>query len=405
MRVCVDSDLIGADNNLVFDVEKSIYSWSRSIPPDAWVVGHAKHPYSLDALIEMSGLSDHLVPEKKYSRMFEQIFEAEGVNHLVKWKDVLPKEKYRDFVSGVLDAVSASLNDDVCDYFMNVFRDVTTLLASLERALIDDGVLWSHVRNETNPTTVSTLKTFMPDAKGYADEIKYNRLSSVTGRLTVESGPNILILKKCYRNIIKSRFPGGKIMMVDFVSLEPRIALLESGRPAEEDVYGHLMRDVISFPLKRDLAKLVTISLLYGARHRKVKALTGLDDERLNLIIPRMSAHFGIRPVTARLSREHKKTSRILNRYGRPVTGSDKNRVLYNHYIQSTACDASLLGFAAMVDRIKKDGACAHPLFIIHDGMILDVHPDYIGYIDGIRDVCSHVKGFDVPLPVKVEEV
>lgn len=405
MQICIRDCLIGADNNLIFDTKNETYAWARSVPDDAWVVGDENHDKSLDRLIEMVGHSDKLIPEKRYFRMFEQVRKVDGLPFPIMWKDVLPKTKYKDFVQGVLDGVRASLDDEVYNYYMSVLRDVTRCLGTLERALIDDTILWSHIRDEDNPTVSSTLRTFMPGTDGYADVVKYNQFASTTGRLTVESGPNILILSKKYRDIIKSRYDGGKIMMVDFVSLEPRIALLESGRPVEEDIYGHLSREVIDIPLKRALVKLITISLLYGARHQKIKELTGLDDEQLNYIIPRVHSHFGIRPTTVKLIDEFKRTGRILNRYGRPVTGSGKNRVLYNHYIQSTACDASLLGFSAMVDKIRNDAALIHPLFVIHDGMILDVHPDYFGYLDGLRAVCSNVKGFDVPLPIKIEEV
>ena len=66
------------------------------------------------------------------------------------------------------------------------------------------------IEEESNPTVLKTLKSFIPDKLGYTQQITYNQHSTSTGRLTVDKGPQILTLAKKYRDIIQSRFEGGQ---------------------------------------------------------------------------------------------------------------------------------------------------------------------------------------------------
>ena len=112
-------------------------------------------------------------------------------------------------------------------------------LKSLKTSKINVIVYKAFLEVEKNASIKNTLATFKPE-KSYTRNISYSTTSNVTGRLVVETGPNILTLPKKNRSIITSRFKEGKILSVDFSSLEPRLCLKLAGKDADIDIYEHI---------------------------------------------------------------------------------------------------------------------------------------------------------------------
>ena len=103
---------------------------------------------------------------------------------------------------------------------------------------------------EKNETILSILSTFKP-TNSFTNKITYNRFGTVTGRLTVKSGPNILILPKRCRKILKSRWSDeGEVLSIDFTSLEPRFARKLTDKNVGQDVYQDIMNNISSKKLK-----------------------------------------------------------------------------------------------------------------------------------------------------------
>ena len=57
--------------------------------------------------------------------------------------------------------------------------------------------------------------------------------------------------------------------------------------------------------------------------------------------------------------------------------------MLINYFVQSTAVDVALYGFTALVKALKHLKR-AHPIFILHDALILDVHRSHEEEINAI---------------------
>ena len=73
-----------------------------------------------------------------------------------------------------------------------------------------------------------------------------------------------------------------------------------------------------------------------------------------------------------------------------------------NNYVQSTAVDVALSGFAKVYEKLNKNQA--KPIFIIHDALMIDVKEDYID--EFVKEVkqgynCNILGNF----PISVEDL
>ncbi len=117
-------------------------------------------------------------------------------------------------------------------YYIDTVSSHRELLDRLQRPLVDIPMVKYRVDRSRNGKSYD-ISRFMPtDNTGMAPKTDYSMSGSITGRLTVSRGPNILTLKKSYRKILKSRFKDGSIVQADISSLEPRIALAFAGKLA-----------------------------------------------------------------------------------------------------------------------------------------------------------------------------
>jgi len=216
------------------------------------------------------------------------------------------------------------------------------------------------------------LASFLPARGSTAPPVRYDH-STKTGRLKVVEGPRVLTLSKEHREIVTSRYPGGKIISVDFVSLEPRLALYAVGRPAGADVYEEMATKMGE---SRARTKIATLSFLYGAATSE-----------------------GVSPGVRTGVREHFRVERLRevilackgrNAYGRPLHVEDE-RHLIPHWVQSSAVDVCLLGFSSLAERL---GPLADPLFLVHDALFLDVPPGNIQRVSEITAEGVNVSPF-----------
>jgi len=206
------------------------------------------------------------------------------------------------------------------------------------------------------------LESFIPPSGNECERVRYTH-GTKTGRLRVESGPRVLTMSKQHRNVLTSRYPGGKILSIDFVSLEPRLALFAVGKKSAGDVYDEMSR--LSGE-SRAKTKIATLSFLYGAA-----ATDGVGD--------RLKRHvrdfFNVNELRRKIE-----DCQGRNGYGRPLQ-VEEERLLIPHWVQSTAVDVCLLGFSDLAQRLS---GFADPLFLVHDAMFIDVPSENTGIISEI---------------------
>ena len=96
----------------------------------------------------------------------------------------------------------------------------------------------------------------------------------------------------------------------------------------------------------------------------------------------------------------------IFNFYNRPISpGSGLRHVLVNNYIQSSSVDAALLGFGSLVEDIGSKEIRAVPLFVIHDALILDIHPASIEKFRKILRKGVFIEKLSLRFPVSFETI
>lgn len=405
MRVCIIGAVIGEPHHLLHDTETGSYKWVKDPPSDAWVLGDNNAELSIDQLCRISGRQIETSPTPNQARALE-VLRSTDPSVSVRWKYVLPQAQFNAFIKRLIDDARDAVVEGNSAYYLDVFRRTSSFLGSLEPAKIDEAKLYAYYEAEQNATNRSTLKSFFPDPSGFAQRVRYHQAATVTGRLTVASGPRILTLDKHKRDIITSSWPGGKVMIVDYRSMEPRLALEQVGRPTPEDIYSDINHKLFGDDLEYDSVKVMSISLLYGAQEETFKKLSGLPPDDARDAMEHLGSYFGVRAIRAKLSAEFKANGFIKNRYGRVIRPKkDAPRLLYNYFIQSSAVDACLLGFSDAVESLRAEGWIIRVPAVIHDALLVDIHPDFLRYTDRLKEACSRIRGFDILFPVRLEEI
>ena len=215
-----------------------------------------------------------------------------------------------------------------------------------------------------------TLKSNI--SKNYIRPPVYKQNSTKTGRLTVSSGPNILTMPSEWKSIIKNA------RQIDFVSMEPMLLMALSGKKIPTDVYGWI-KDELNLKESRSRVKILTIISMYGGKDNKT---TRRIDELLGI------------PERLKMIEAERKDGFIFNSFGRPINVSDeiKGRHLFALWLQSSAVDASLMGFSNFL----KDNPKINPHWIIHDGLL---------FTGECNNTSSIFINDQISLPVTIEDL
>jgi len=387
--ICVNSDLLGTRQHLVYQVNDGAeYYWSAVVPADAWVFGDYRVSRSLDVLFDLLGIEKPIIAAQPHMRSFKLL--TSGNIPEIPWHQVLPPHEFKQLITRLVTGLENALVGFASTNYMETFMAKRALLTRLSRVTVDHPLLASYIRDEENATVRSTLKSFLPLTDSMSKPVMYNQAGTVTGRLTVSNGPQILTLPKKYRDIMISRYPGGSIIQVDFTSLEPRVARLATGLNVENDVYLQLSRELFSSALQRKEVKIAVLCALYGVSKRRLASMLGRDFQA-DVVIREIKDFFGIPELVKDLRNQMMVNHKIKNHFGRTIE-PDKmdDNILVNHYVQSTAVDAAMLGFYHLMSMLE--GLAVEPLFVIHDALVLDVSQKAM--LD-IQDAL--VNGLDVP--------
>jgi len=296
-----------------------------------------------------------------------------------KVPDVIPPERvrmYQEYLGSKEVNWSLALGNQGLASELRRFRsEVLPLIEDIEgTGYVETLIKGRGIFERLEPIRVDTVKvrslieagepldSFLPAAGSECDSIRYTH-GTKTGRLRVDSGPRVLTLSKQHRRILASKYPGGKIMSVDFISLEPRLALHAVGKKSAGDVYEDISRQSGE---PRSKTKIATLSFLYGAA-----ASDGVGDKLKRYV----REFFNVKELVRRIEECGER-----NGYGRPLH-VDEERLLIPHWVQSTAVDVCLLGFTSLAESLA---GIADPLFLVHDAMFLDVPAENIEKLSGI---------------------
>jgi hypothetical protein len=401
VRFCIDADLLGTEQHLVCKGED--FTWKSAVPANTWhLSGQIKRDsdWCLDTLLRLGNVTVDLRPPQRFVTAMEPLLSGSNYQGPVPWRFAMPGKTHRDFVRALVSQVAVAMDSLPTNYYRGTWVPGNGILRSLLPARIDvptwQGLMDARVGN------VASVQSFRPGPGGFTDTVQYDRFGALTGRLTVTSGPMILTLKKEYRGIIQPSSQGGEIVIIDFAALEARVLLYEAGRRCDEpDLYGMIAKEL---GYDRKAVKGAVLCELYGSSKYTLGRLLGIKEKELNSFMRRVKQHFQTEKLLKRIKDEFIKSGRFTNRYGRQITVDEPlDHVFINYYAQSSGVDVALMGFSTLVEQMKTEAPSVRPLFVLHDGLFLDVPKEHLQYIDNVKSV--KVKGYVQAFPLRTERV
>ena len=192
MRFAISSTLLGTKSHLIFDDDQ--FTWHGSIPDNMWMLGDPTSPMDLTTVASAIGEEIELFGSPEQDNMWNQIRESGAKK--IPWIHVLPPEKFKDKIKKIKENVSNLVRGIDGSYYCNEFIENRRFLLGLHRPKVDEIALDKILNKENNAPNHQSLSRLKPDRDGFSRAIKYSQTSSVTGRLTVIEGPNILTLKR-----------------------------------------------------------------------------------------------------------------------------------------------------------------------------------------------------------------
>jgi hypothetical protein len=393
MSILLHKNYLGTEAHMIISGDQ--VRWTSSINSDEhFVLGCEGRPNSLEPLLRLYGIEiPDFVPER-----FRKSFRELNGPTLIPWRFVLPKEvfkkNFREYVTD-LAKIEGLFSESKYPSF---FIDSNSLFPQLQRAKIDKVLLQKLIR--TNDSHV--LRHML---SGSCDSLlnvpSYDRVSTKTGRLTIKAGPQVLTLKKEFRSIFAPKKANSKLFEIDFISLEPRVALNFANVHASNDVYLSFL-ETTGVKVSRDTAKLAVLCSLYGAGNARLDKLLATESAKISgrELVRAVSDYFRLLDLKRYLFQQAKE-GMIQNYFGRPITVDNaRESILINNYLQSTAADVAIAGFSHFV---KEHSKKCRPLFVIHDALIIDVDNEHL------EEIKRYVyKGYHVPglgnFPLKIKE-
>lgn len=364
MKIAIHEKRFAKNSSLVS--EKDSFTWKKHAPDDSYVLGNASSLTSIDPIFEILEKSSPDLISKKTAKAFKAL----GVN-----ADCLPIDAVQSSQQMILNAKESFIEarmalEEIKSWgYLDTLTNNYRTLKSLQRAVIDIEKLKASF-NSGKIKNKSVLKNFKVQRDGFLDIPIYSLTKTLTGRMTIVSGPQILTAPKFVRSYLKSSFEEGNIVQIDFVSLEPRVAIQSQGEILTEDVYEYIRSLVFSKKVSRRVVKKLVLCAIYGASEATLKK--DIPPEfNLAQAVKQTKQILNFEKIVKKQKANYKKEQKIYNYFGRPITPQDsRDSLLYNNYVQSTAVDVSLAGFKKIIDSLPLG---CRPLFFIHDALILDI--------------------------------
>lgn len=303
---------------------------------------------------------DYLKDFNKYLTFFSDINETS-----FDIKEVLPLYKVEDYNTSLKNNLNILNKYDQKTNYKENIKKYNSLFSNLQKSCIDLLAYKAFKEIEKNESILNTLKSFKPYNK-FTQKVLYEKYNNVSGRLVVKSGPKILTLPSRYRSILKSRFTNGSVYSIDFSALEPRITAKLSETKSGDDIYEDILA-LLSYNADRSVIKKAVISSIYGANYTSLENLSVDKSKELFDVI---NNYFDFKKILEMSSNIDEFGIRR-NYFGRPIWNLEENKenILINNYIQSSAVDISLLYFSELVSLTDK----IIPLFVLHDALIVDI--------------------------------
>ena len=371
MSILLRKEYLGTENHLVLDDGQAC--WMPECISTNFVLGDISSYSSIEPILELYNISlPELIPQEHRKSL-----ELCGAKKDIPWRHIIPRRVFKERLRKFVDEISEIEKKLVTEKYPLFFVETNRIFQCLEDSRVD-----INLATELNKAYESSaLKNMIKLQKGsILPPPTYSRVASKTGRLTVKAGPQILTLRKDMREIFESTFAQGALFEIDFVSLEPRVALnLTEYESSIDDVYQEFIT-TSKAGVCRETAKLAVLCSLYGAGTRKLEDVLSSDNATISArnLMTRVSKFFGLNRLAGVL-RKQAESGFITNYFGRPIdVAGARDSILINNFLQSTAADIALQGFCDFIDHFPECRA----VFIIHDALIIDIPHDEVSRVE-----------------------
>lgn len=408
----IDRKVIGTPENLLFNGE---LSWCSGEPKNVLKWRHEIDPLASDCLnvaLKLSGKDIQFKFEQKYVDSLCAVIPSFRFNKNIDipWHYVAPTQFSALAIKKLVNDIKAALATSDISYYTDTYVKQNDLFELMQPAHINKQRLQNLIEESKRGTF---LEDFLPAPNGFAQPVVYNRIQTddsgtKTGRLTVASGPSYMTLNREYRDIISSRWEGGSVWYLDYSSLEPRVFQAHLGRALPENFYNFLASTRLGDSGKTQCAKSMFLKRFYGAGFDVMAADGDTSIEQAKKFAKYIDEDFGVKEMSSKLMAEAIATGKIRNKFGRVLDASKntKPHVLFNYWTQSSAVETALLGFSRMCRGIKKSKLQIVPICVIHDALIVDVHPDCKKYLQILAKLGSEIpEAGNVEFPMHIERV
>jgi hypothetical protein len=310
-------------------------------------------------------------------------------------KNAVPMHVYNEWQENILNLITQFLNENKksLNYFNNLVN-IKNFTNSCQPALVNKNQL----ENIENKKHQAKFQQLIPDSKGEHQKIVYCNSASATGRLTVVKGPNVLTMSAEYKQLLYSRFKGGKILQIDLVAAEPTIALNLANKQTLEDPYTEISNNLFNNNLDRNITKKLVISSLYGLSKRKLNKLIKDQNINVNFVLKQIKDYFNYEDLILNIKNSSNISNKIYNYYGRPIYLPDtSDALMVSYYLQSTAAESAILAFSNL---LKRTNQYSVPLHIIHDALIIDCKKEYAEFLLNKKLIKLKVNNWILPAKV-----
>jgi hypothetical protein len=324
---CIHSSVIGANKHLLFDEQTRSGTWIENFDPSMILYTKSYKEIScLDTLLKLAARPDASLDfPAEYVNLARVVFNS----CQPMWSMMLPNHVFKSAVMTFVNKVIEANVEAVMQYYKSTWAHVGHFLSQLQPITLDGSFLGT---------------------------VKYDRISTRTGRMTVAAGPQVLTMSKEKRRLItgSSKAP---IYYVDFRALEPTIIANAVGLSfSGDDLYAWLAENVLHNQT-RDSAKKAVVSALYGDQTHRT------SDAKL------IAQKFDLKNFAQHIRSKMCDITRVTNVYGRLISTKDveNDGCVINDYTQSSAVDAAILGFDLICSSLHLT-----PLCVIHDAVIVE---------------------------------
>ncbi len=386
-RIVIDKNVLGTTCNIALE-ESGACILLDEVPEDAWhwSASIAKNSLQHIALATSSNISDR--PQSSHANAWQVL----GINP--PWAQALPPHVFKKWLQK-FSADLLELRDQWADsYYGRDYQVQQRLLQRLQQPHVDINVI-----KQIDDDRVTAFK---PTERDLAPRSTYDVWSSVTGRMSICEGPNILTLDKQYRRIFKSRYEGGKILQIDFTSLEPCTCLAMQGKKFDGDAYSWAAEKV-EVQVPREVLKIATMSALYGMTPSNF-AKKFADIPHANDLLFQVRDAFGVDALTKQLREQFDAVGHITNHYGR-IIKCEKKSPFVAYTVQSTAVDVVCQGFTHLLDELERDNIEMTPLYLIHDALMVDLTQEAALQLEERVKQGIYIPSLNCKMPLKLKTI